>query len=132
MFLISSIAFTLPFSVIALAVGAGYSGWKMLGGFPAGWGVAAILFCVFYMGGAYKLMGFFTGQGGVKNNASAAACLVPLFEVVLFAYFITSEWPYELSTWWALLLPLTFLLHLFLQVAFEFLLDAIHPSGRRQ
>ena len=126
------IGMTLPFSVIALAAGAGYTAWKMLNGFPVGWGIGIIFFCLYYMFIAYKLMIFFTGEGGVKNNAGAAACLVPLLEVVLFAYFITSQWPYELSAWWSLLLPLTFALHLLLQEGFEVLLDAAHPSGRRQ
>ena len=132
MLFISLIGMTLPFSVIALAAGAGYTGWQMLNGFPVGWGIGIIIFCLYYMAGAYRLMNFFTGKGGLKNNAGAATCLAPLLEVVLFAYFITSEWPYELSAWWALLLPLTFVPHLLLQVGFGILLDAVHPSGRRQ
>lgn len=132
MLFISLIGMTLPFSVIALAAGAGYTGWKMLNGFPVGWGIGIIIFCLWYMAAAYKLMSFFTDDGGVKNNAGAALCLVPLLEVVLFAYFITSEWPYELSAWWTLLLPLTFVPHLLLQGGFIVLLDAVHPSGRRQ
>jgi len=132
MLFISFIGITLPFSVIALAGGAGYSVWLLLNGFPVGWGIAVIIFCLYYMAGAYKLMSFFTGEGGVKTNASAAACLVPLFEVVLVAYFVTSTLPHELSAWWALLLPLTFVAHLLLQAGFEVLLDAVHPSGKRQ
>jgi hypothetical protein len=132
MLFISLIGMTLPLSVIALAIGAVYSVWLMLNGFPLGWGIAVSIFCLFYMGGAFKLMKFFTGEGGVRNNAAAAACLVPLLEVVLVAYFITSAWPHELSSWWAVLLPLTFVLHLLLQGGFEVLLDAVHPPGRRQ
>jgi len=77
-------------------------------------------------------MNFFTGEGGVKTNAGAAACLVPLLEVVLVTYFITSTWPYELFS----LVGTTSTAYLRASPAttrrLEVLLDAVHPSGRRQ
>jgi hypothetical protein len=132
MLLIVLIGMTLPFSVIALAIGAAYCVWLMLGGFPVGWGISMALFSLYYMAGAFKLMSFFTGMGGVRTNAGAAACLVPLLEAAFVFYFVTSPWPYELSAWWALLLPLTFVLHLLLQGGLGYVFDVVHRTGKRQ
>jgi hypothetical protein len=128
---LAGIGLTLPISVIGLGFSAGYCIWLMLNGFPVGWGIVATLYCLWYTGGAYKMMTFLTGEGGARTNAAAAGCLPFAVQLVLAVYFVTSAWPSQLSALWALLLPLTFLLHLLLQAAFEFLLNAVNPAGRR-
>lgn len=131
MLFISIVSLAFPFSIPAFAVAVGYLVWLMIGGFPIGWGVAFMLFSLFYMVGAYRQMNAFTRQGGVRDNSGAAACLVMLLAVLFVFSFITSSLPYELSSWWALLLPFVLVLHLLLQGAFEPLLYVIHPAGRR-
>jgi hypothetical protein len=131
MFLIAGIGMTLPISVIGLAIAAAYYAWLLFNGFSIGWGIAGVLYCLWYMGGAYKMMAFLTGEGGTRTNASAAGCLPFAVQLVLALYFATSEWPSQLSALWALLLPLTFVLQLLLQAGSEFLLDFIYPAERR-
>jgi hypothetical protein len=131
MFFLAGIGLTLPFAVIGLAIGAVYCVWLMIKGFPLGWGIALTLFCLWYMAGAYKMMAFLNGEGGVRTNAAAAGCLPFTVQLVLGAYFVALGFPLQLSALWALLLPLTFVLHLLLQAAFEIMLNLINPSGRR-
>ena len=132
MFFVAGIGMTLPISVIGLGIVAAYYVWLMLNGFPIGWGIAGAIFCLWYMGGAYKMMVFLNGEGGARTNAAAAACLPFAFQLILAIYFTVSEWPSQLSALWALLLPVTFLLQLLLQAAFEFIFDLVNPPGRRK
>lgn len=132
MLFITGIGMTLPISVIGLGLAAVYYVWLMLNGFSIGWGVSGTLYCLLYMGAAYRMMVFLLREGGVRTNPGAAACLPFAIHLVLAMYFATSPLPSQLSALWALLLPLTFLLHLLLQSGFEFLLDFIHPAGRRE
>lgn len=131
MFLVASIGLTLPFSLIGLGIAAGYYVWLMLDGFSIGWGIAGVIYCLWCMLAAYKMMVFLNGQGGAKTNAGAAGCLPFAVLLVLAVSFATSQWPSQLSSLWALLLPLTVLVQLFLQAAFEFILDLVNPAGRR-
>lgn len=132
MFLVTGIGMTLPISIIGLGIGAAYYAWLMLNGFQIGWGIVGVIFCLWYMGGAYKMMVFLNGEGGIRTNATAAACLPFAVQLVLAAYFATSEWPSQLSALWALLLaPLSFLMQLFMQAAFEFALNIVNPADRR-
>lgn len=132
MLFIAGIGMTLPISVIGLGLAAAYYVWLMLNGFSLGWGIAGAIYCLWYMGGAYRMMVFLNGEGGVRTNAGAAACLPFAIQLVLAIYFATSDWPSQLSALWALLLPLTFLVQLLTQGGVEFLLDLVHPAGRRQ
>lgn len=77
------------------------------------------------------MMTFLNGQGGIRANAGAAACLPFAIQLIAAIYFATSTWPFEISAWWALLLPLTFLLQLLLQGGAEFILDIVSPAGKR-
>jgi len=131
MFFLAGIGLTLPFAVLGLGLGAAYCVWLMVKGFPLGWGIALTLLCLWYMAGAYKMMTFLNGEGGVRTNAAAAGCLPFTVQLVMAAYFIASDLPLQLSALWALLLPLTFVLHLLLQGTFELMLNYINPSGRR-
>jgi hypothetical protein len=132
MFFIAGIGMTLPISVIGLGLAAIYYVWLMLNGLSVGWGIAGLIYCLWYMFGAYRMMVFLNGEGGVRTNAGAAACLPFAIQLVLAIYFAASAWPSQLSALWALLLPLTFLLQLLLQGGFEFLLDFLYPAGRRK
>jgi hypothetical protein len=132
MLLIASIGMTLPVSVLGLGFVAAYYGWLLLDGFPVGWGIAGVVFCLWYMGGAYKMMVFLNGQGGTRNNAAAAGCLPFAMQLLLVVYFTRTEWSSELSALWALLLiPLSFVMQLLMQAAFEALLNLVNPKGRR-
>jgi hypothetical protein len=132
MFFLAGIGMTLPISLIGLGIAAAYSVWLMLKGFPIAWGIAIAIYCLWYMGGAYKMMAFLNGEGGVRTNAAAAGCLPFAIHLILALYFMTSEWSSRLSAWWALLLPLTFLLHLLLQALLESILNLVYPAGRRK
>jgi hypothetical protein len=132
MFLIAGIGMTLPISTIGLGLAAVYYVWLVLTGFPTWWGVAGTIYCLWYMGGAYRMIAFFNGQGGVQTNGAAAACLPFAVHLLVAIYFATSHWPSQLSPLWALLIPLTFVLQLLLQGGLELLLDLVYPAGRRQ
>jgi hypothetical protein len=132
MFLIAGISITLPFAVIGLAITAGYYVWLMFNGFPIGWGVAGVLYCLWYMGGGYKMMTFFNQEGSARNNGHAAACLPFVFHLFLAIYFSASDFFDDISAMWALLLPATLLLHMLLQSVFDVVFDWINPSGRRR
>lgn len=132
MFFIAGIGMTLPIAVIGLALTSGYYVWLMLTGFHIGWGIAGVIFCLWYMGGAYKMMTFLNGEGGVRTNAAAAGCLPFTFQLLLALYFVASDLPAQMSAWWALLMPVTFILQLLLQAGLEFIFDAVNPSGRRK
>ena len=133
MFLIAGIGMTLPFSIIGLGIGAVYYLWLMLNDIPVGWGIAGAIFCLWHMGGAYKMMAFLNGGGGAINNAGAAACLPFAVQLFLAIYFCTSEWPSQISALWSLLLfPLSFVMQLLIQAAAELVLNLANPTGRRQ
>jgi hypothetical protein len=131
MFLILAICMTLPVSLVGFAITAAYYPWLMLNGFPIGWGITGVIYCLWNMAGAYKLMKYL-GQGGDQANSVAAACLPFAMLLILALYFTFSEYPFHLSAWWGTLLPVTFLLQLLLQAAFEFIFDFVNPHGRRK
>ena len=132
MFFIAGIGMTLPIALIGLGIAAAYYVWLMLNGFSLGWGIAGAIYCLWYMGGAYKMMVFLNGEGGARTNAAAAACLPFSIQLILAIYFATSAWPSQLSAFWALLLfPLTFLMQLLLQVTFDFIFGLVNPAGKR-
>jgi hypothetical protein len=130
--LIIFIGLTLPFSVIGLGLMTLYSLWLLFSGFPASWAIAVGAFCLVYMAIGYKLMRYLNNSGGVKDNATAAASAVPLVELLLAICFLGSSLPRQMSVWWTFLLPLSFILHLVLQMGFEVVLDSAHKAGRRK
>lgn len=132
MFLAASIGLLLPFALIGLGLCAVYAFWLTLNGFSVAWGIATTLFCLWYMFMAYRMMVFLNGRDGVQTNATAAGCLPSVVELTAAAYFLNSSWSSQLSPLWALLLPVTLILHLAMQGLFEWLLDLINPSAKRQ
>ena len=130
--LLSVLSMAFLLFVGALALGAIVSLIAMFFGYPVGWSIATAIVCSAFANSGWKgLTNLGLGAKGISNNAEGAFGLLhitALAAVVLFAF---SEIPYQLSAWWALLIPLLIIPSLALQWLFELVLDVINPSGKR-
>ena len=130
--LLSVLSMTFLLSVGALALGAIASLIAMFFGYPVGWSIATAIACIAFASSGWKgLTNLGLGVKGISNNAEGAFGLLhitALAAVVLFAF---SEIPYQLSAWWALLMPLLIIPSFALQWLFELALDVINPIGKR-
>lgn len=130
--LFSMLSMIFLLSVGTLALGAIASLIAMFFGYPVGWSIATAIACGVFAGSGWKgLTNIGLGVKGISNNAEGAFSLLHITALAAVVLFSFSEAPYQLSAWWALLMPLLIIPSLALQWLFEFALNIVNPSGQR-
>lgn len=119
-------------SVAALALGAIASLIAMFFEYPVGWSIATAIACFAFASSGWKgLTNLCLGVKGISDNAEGAFGLLHVSALAAVALFAFSEMPYQLSAWWALLMPLLIIPSFALQWLFELVLNVLNPSGKR-
>jgi hypothetical protein len=122
----------LPISVIALAFTALYSTWLIFNDFPTIWGIVIILFSIAYMNSGYKTMELISAEmKNMQTNQIATTSLPYILAAITAVYFITSQLPYEISAWWAIVTPFILSIFMIFQFLFAYCLELISPTIRK-
>lgn len=130
--LLAVLSMTFLLSVGALALGAIVSLTAMFFGYPVGWSIATAIVCITFASSGWKgLTNLGLGAKGIRNNAEGAFGLLHITALATVILFALSGAPYQLSAWWALLMPLIVIPSFALQWLFELALDIVNPSGKR-
>ena len=130
--LLSMLSMTFLLSVGALALGSIGSLVAMFFGYPVGWSIATAIACFAFAGSGWKgLTNLGLGEKGISNNAEGAFGLLHISVLVAVVLFALSETPYQLSAWWALLMPLLIIPSFAFQWLLEIVLNVINPNGKR-